>query len=929
MKKHLNVLVVEDSEDDAVLLLHEIKKGDYDLTFVRVETAEEMRTCLNEQTWDIVISDYSLPKFSAPEALKVLQETGLDLPFIIISGKIGEETAVECMTAGAHDFISKANMVRLLPAIERELNDFSVKKERQETEHALQENENRFRALYSAMNEGVVIHEMIYDAAGEPIDYRILNANPAFESITGIKIKDATGLKASELYGTGEAPYLDLYTKVATSGKPITFEANFEPLGKTFKISVFSPNEGQFATLFADITERKKTEEDNIKLAGFNESIVTSIPVGIVTVDQSGKITSANDHFLKIVGSPSLEDTIKLGLHAKSVEAVGVSKAVENTLMTGNSFEMDGIPYTSHWGKEVIIDLRGVPLKDVDGNATGVVLVIDDVTDIAKAKHALQESEERYEILFDGSPDAIFLADPKSGEIIDANQAASELLQKPINEIIGLSQTQLHPGRMNENSRDEFKKHALKENIDHPVESLIIRSDGMEIPVEIMSKIVMIRGKAVRQGTFRNITERKKVEEQMQLNNLRMNAALELNKMTKAPFSVIADFVLQNISLITKSEYGFVGLMNDDESVFTIHSWSKETMDICAVDNKPIDYPIENAGIWGDAVRDRKVIMVNDYSDPNTHRTGLPEGHVPLSRILSIPIFEDDKIVAVAAVANKKTDYDDSDAHQITLMMSAMWRLVQRQRAEEELTKYSNRLARSNEELKSLDRMKDEFLSNVSHELKTPIVSIKGFSEIMQDETYGPLNEKQIKAVDTIVRSSDRLLRLINSILYLTVQKSGMDMYDIHPVKITDIITNALTDIAPLASNKNLTFENYIPFGLPMIKGDADKLTQVFINLLENATKFTPDGGKITVTAFENGDNINITVADTGIGVSTDVISNLFERFYQVDASTTRKYGGTGIGLYITKLIVEMHNGRIWAESEEGAGTTFHVMLPK
>ena len=106
-------------------------------------------------------------------------------------------------------------------------------------------------------------------------------------------------------------------------------------------------------------------------------------------------------------------------------------------------------------------------------------------------------------------------------------------------------------------------------------------------------------------------------------------------------------------------------------------------------------------------------------------------------------------------------------------------------------------------------------------------------------------------------------------------------------------------------------------------------MTQVFINLFENATKFTQNGGMITVAAFEDGENIHITISDTGIGVSADVISNLFERFYQVDASTTRRYGGTGIGLYISKLIVEVHEGKIWAESEEGVGTTFHVLLPK
>lgn len=255
--------------------------------------------------------------------------------------------------------------------------------------------------------------------------------------------------------------------------------------------------------------------------------------------------------------------------------------------------------------------------------------------------------------------------------------------------------------------------------------------------------------------------------------------------------------------------------------------------------------------------------------------------------------------------------------------------ITERKQAEEKLENYSKELARSNEALKSLDKIKDEFLSNVSHEFKTPLTSIKGFSEVLQDELYGPLNDQQKMATNAVIRNSDRLNRLIDSIMYLTVQKSGRDTYAIHPVKITEIIGKALIDISPQANSKNLRIKNNIPSDLPLIKGDLDKLTQVFINLLENATKFTPGGGKITVAAFEDGDNIHITVTDTGIGVSADVISNLFEKFYQVDASTTRKYGGTGIGLYISKLIVEVHKGRIWVVSEEGVGTTFHVELPK
>jgi PAS domain S-box-containing protein len=141
-----------------------------------------------------------------------------------------------------------------------------IEEAHKKTEEELKESEERYRSLHLAANEGIALHEIIYDESGTPVDYRILDINPAFESILGIKEKDALGAKASELYGTGEAPYLDIYAKVAATRESITFETTFKPMGKSFKISVFSPAQGMFATLFADITEHKKAEAKIRKL---------------------------------------------------------------------------------------------------------------------------------------------------------------------------------------------------------------------------------------------------------------------------------------------------------------------------------------------------------------------------------------------------------------------------------------------------------------------------------------------------------------------------------------------------------------------------------------------------------------------------------------------------------------------------------------
>ncbi len=254
--------------------------------------------------------------------------------------------------------------------------------------------------------------------------------------------------------------------------------------------------------------------------------------------------------------------------------------------------------------------------------------------------------------------------------------------------------------------------------------------------------------------------------------------------------------------------------------------------------------------------------------------------------------------------------------------------ITDRKAAEDKLKKYAKKLKKANEKLKSLDRMKNEFLSNVSHELKTPLVSIEGYSEAIRGEMLGVLNDKQKKAMDTVIRNADRLERLINSILYVSIEESGNMKYYFKPIQIADVINHSVLDMLSQAESRGLNINNEVPDNLPLIQGDDGKLIQVMDNLIGNAIKFTPSG-EITITAREDGSNLHVEVSDTGVGIPSEYIDNLFDRFYQGDGSTKRKYGGTGLGLHISKLIVEAHNGKIWAKSEEGVGATIHVTLPK
>ncbi len=294
--------------------------------------------------------------------------------------------------------------------------------------------------------------------------------------------------------------------------------------------------------------------------------------------------------------------------------------------------------------------------------------------------------------------------------------------------------------------------------------------------------------------------------------------------------------------------------------------------------------------------------------------------------LVEIPILRKDGTIRLI-LWNSANLYDEDDKT-VSAIIAQGIDITERKEAEESLKKYTEELIKINEELKSLDKMKDEFLSNVSHELKTPLVSIEGFSEVIKNETLGVLNEEQKKAIGTVLRNANRLERLIDSVLYLSISQSGKMKYIFKPVQIADVIDNSVLDMLPQAKNHGLVIKKEVTDNLPLIQADVDRLMQVMINLIGNAIKFTLSG-EIKVSAYEDKNDLHIAVSDTGIGMSQDLIGNLFKRFYQGDASTKRKYGGTGLGLYISKLIVKAHNGKIWAESEKGVGTTIHVTLPK
>ena len=235
---------------------------------------------------------------------------------------------------------------------------------------------------------------------------------------------------------------------------------------------------------------------------------------------------------------------------------------------------------------------------------------------------------------------------------------------------------------------------------------------------------------------------------------------------------------------------------------------------------------------------------------------------------------------------------------------------------------------REERQIEAANRHKSEFLANMSHELRTPLNAIIGFSEVLGERMFGELNEKQAEYTDDILSSGRHLLSLINEILDLSKVEAGRMELELATFDLPLAIDNARTFVRERATKHGINLDVTIDERLGDFVGDERKIKQILLNLLSNAVKFTPEGGRIGINARQADGSVEISVSDTGIGISPEDQAKIFEEFRQVGADYAHKREGTGLGLTLAKKFVELHGGRIWVESEVGKGSRFTFTLP-
>jgi len=549
-----------------------------------------------------------------------------------------------------------------------------------------------------------------------------------------------------------------------------------------------------------------------------------------------------------------------------------------------------------------------------------------------RAEQAVKESEHRYRILLGAVTSYTYSVEVENGTPLSTHHKPGCVSATGYTPEDYASDPNLWISMVHPDDRDMVGQHVAKVLAGEetpPIEHRIIHRDGSTR--WIRDTVVQHRddgGRLVRyDGLVGDITERKQMDEVKRLDEARLEALLELSRMAEAPLEQITNFALEQGIRLTRSSIGYVGFLDEDESVVTMTSWSTDVMEKCAIAEEPRRFSAKAGGLCGEAIRQRKPIVVNDYSAPHPAKRGYPEGHIPPTRFMSIPVFDGERIVAVAAVANKEEEYDESDVRQLTLLMQGMWRLVQRKQAEEALRKKDEEL-RQSQKLEAVGQL----AGGIAHEFNNLLQAISGYSGFAMEGLSS--EEQRYQDLQQVRKAADRAAALTRQLLGFG-RRQMLKRKDVDP-------NNVVADLGKLIRptiDERIELDLTLGENVGTVLADPGELQQVLLNLCLNARDAMPSGGKLLIrtenvvlrTAIRTsavdvapGHYAVISVTDTGRGMPSEVKERIFEPFF-----TTKGVGeGAGLGLATAYGIVQQHGGTIQVYSEPGRGSTFKVYLP-
>ncbi len=716
-----------------------------------------------------------------------------------------------------------------------------------------------------------------------------------------------TGYGRDELIGS---PFKDYFTEPerAAAGVRQTLAAgsvtNYELVlrskgGKrtvvSFNAGTFRDTQGRIAGILAaarDITAQKRLQEELRDQQNYNRSLIEASVDALMTVDPNGIITDVNEQTARLtgfnrkqlIGSPFVDY-----FPDADRAAAGVRKTFDEGVVTNYELIV-----RSKTGRKILVSFNAAVFRDASGAVQGILAAARDITQQKQIEHELREQQNYTRSLIESNIDALMTTDPL-GIITDVNRQMCEVTGRTREELIGtpFKDYFTDPQR----AEDGIRKVLAEDRVTN-YELTIQAKDGKETVVSYNATTFKGADGRLR-GVFaaaRDVTEQKRLQEQITRQYRELGETtnfLDNILQSSTEYSIIAKDLSGNILAWNEGArrtYGY----GSEEMVGRQNSRVLHTKD--DIENGRVDAALKTA-----------------------LETGKFEGEFQRTR------KNGEQFTAQVAITLRR----DAAGNPIGYLLISK-DITEQKALEEQLRRQNEELEEQYRRVQEANRLKSEFLANMSHELRTPLNAIIGFTEMMHDGKAGPVSGDQKEFLGDILTSSRHLLQLINDVLDLAKVESGKMELRPEAVDLRKVVGEVRDILRSLAGSKRIPVDVQVVPGLDDVEADVSKLKQVLYNYLSNALKFTPEGGRVTVRVAPNGaGHFRLEVEDSGIGVRPQDLGRLFVEFQQLDASAAKKYPGTGLGLALTKRIVEAQGGQVGVRSSPGQGSLFHAVLPR
>lgn len=779
------------------------------------------------------------------------------------------------------------------------------------------------------LNDFAKYFEAIYENSGLGIvlfkpDGTILKANKAALQMSGYTEDELKSISSFLFVHPKDRKKTKKDINAILSGKINSYKTEKLYLTKDGKelhtflsVAVVKKSRGKVSELIAIIENVSETKEIKSELAyeqALLNSLIEGIPDSIYFKDKESRFIKVNKAMLRKHGFKSDKEIIG----KTDFELFGKEHA-QQAFEDEQKIIQTGIPIINKEEKEDWADGRTtwvsttkMPLYNNQGEIIGTFGVSRDITDKVITEEQIKNSEKLYRSLFENSVDGMFLM---TDVVLDCNQAVCEMLQYDKEFLVGLSPAEFSPeyqpdGKKSIDSAKEKIEAALN-GVPQRFMWIHKRKDGELIETDVSLKDVSIAGEKLVQAILRDVTERNR--------NERIREALfEISEAvyTAQDINQLYEKIHKVVGKLMSSKNFYIAIYNEAEQTISFPYWVDEY-------DPPQPTKKLSRGLTEYVLRTGKPALIDAERDLELRRLGEVEliGS-PQAIWLGVPLKVGEKTIGVIVVQDYENEkaFGEEEVQILTFVSEQIAIAIERKRHTDEI----NRIA---EELRQLNNTKDKFFSIIAHDLRNPFITILGFTDLLLTD-YKELDESEIIFyLEEMKKSAEISHNLLQNLLQWSRSQTGRIEFNPTKILLKNLVNVNLELLQPTAANKEIQIKSEVVDDI-YVQADEDMLNTIIRNLITNAIKFTPKGGTITIAAKEVGKYAEISVEDTGVGMSEATMANLFRLDTTHSTLGTNQEAGTGLGLILCKEFVEKHDGKIWVESKLGVGSKFIFYLP-